>query len=114
MTTSSSTSSGEACGRVAVKDHSATVRAIAKRGCATAVEKGAAADRARKERRSIGVMISQATGNASAARHLSSIVARASRRAASTFVSMSPSGFRKMKLNVDKVVDAARLEAHAT
>jgi hypothetical protein len=48
---------------VAVKDHSATVRATAKRDCATAGKKGAAAEKARKERRSIGVMISQAEGN---------------------------------------------------
>ena len=46
-----------------MKDHSATVRARAKRDCATAAENGAAAERARNERRSIGVMISHAAGN---------------------------------------------------
>jgi hypothetical protein len=62
-TTSSSSSSGEACGREAVKGHSATVRARAKRDCATAAEKGATAERARNERRSIGVIIAQVAGN---------------------------------------------------
>jgi hypothetical protein len=39
------------------------VRARAKRDCATAAEKGATAERARNERRSIGVIIAQVAGN---------------------------------------------------